>query len=161
MTMLARNNMIVYVLLLIAICLTVTGEVLLKLGMNAVRADVGAFSASLPVLLRTFTDWRVVLGFALIFSGALFWLGVISRADFSFAYPLLALSYVIALVPAWLVLGYWFVLQFLAGAAAAISYDHASTGGVAVWAHVGGFITGILLVKLFPVRRQYYSVEGY
>ena len=92
--------MIVYLLLLIAICLTVTGEVLLKLGMNAVRADVGAFSASLPVLLRTFTDWRVVLGFALIFSGALFWLGVISRADFSFAYPLLALSYVIAMIPA-------------------------------------------------------------
>ena len=88
--------MIVYLLLLIAICLTVSGEVLLKLGMNAVRADVGAFSASLPVLLRTFTDWRVVLGFALIFSGVLFWLGVISRADFSFAYPLLALSYVIA-----------------------------------------------------------------
>ena len=98
--MLARKNMIVYLLLLIAICLTVTGEVLLKLGMNAVRADVGAFSASLPVLLRTFTDWRVVLGFALIFSGALFWLGVISRADFSFAYPLLALSYVVAMLPA-------------------------------------------------------------
>src|SRR5437773_4995627 len=98
--MLARKNMIVYVLLLIAICLTVTGEVLLKLGMNAVRADVGAFSASLPVLLRTFTDWRVVLGFALIFSGALFWLGVISRADFSFAYPLLALSYIVAMIPA-------------------------------------------------------------
>ena len=30
----------------------------------------------------------------------LFWLGVISRADFSFAYPLLALSYVVALIPA-------------------------------------------------------------
>jgi drug/metabolite transporter (DMT)-like permease len=97
--------MLIYLLLLVAICLTVTGEVLLKLGMNAVRADVGAFAATLPVLLRTFTDWRVVLGFALIFSGALFWLGVISRADFSFAYPLLALSYVIALIPAWLVLG--------------------------------------------------------
>ena len=96
--------MLVYVLLLIAISLTVTGEVLLKLGMNQVRADVGAFSASLPVLLRTFTEWRVVLGFALIFSGALFWLGVISRADFSFAYPLLALSYVIALLPSHFVL---------------------------------------------------------
>jgi len=96
--------MLIYLLLLIAICLTVTGEVLLKLGMNEVRADVGAFSPSPPVLLRTFTEWRVVLGFALIFSGALFWLGVISRADFSFAYPLLALSYVIALIPARLVL---------------------------------------------------------
>src|SRR6476660_7669573 len=105
LTMLARTNMIVYVLLLIAICLTVTGEVLLKLGMTAVRADVGAFSASVPVLLRTFTDWRVVLGFALIFRGALLWWGWSARADFSFAYPLLARSYVIAPIPAWRVLG--------------------------------------------------------
>jgi drug/metabolite transporter (DMT)-like permease len=92
--------MLIYILLLIAIGLTVSGEVLLKLGMNQVRADVGAFSPSLPVLIRTFTDWRVVIGFGLIFSGALFWLGVISRADFSFAYPLLALSYVVAMIPA-------------------------------------------------------------
>jgi drug/metabolite transporter (DMT)-like permease len=92
--------MLIYLLLLIAISLTVSGEVLLKLGMNQVRAEVGAFAPSLPVLIRTFTDWRVVIGFGLIFGGALFWLGVISRADFSFAYPLLALSYVIAMIPA-------------------------------------------------------------
>ncbi|MBK9710549.1 MAG: hypothetical protein IPO81_04320 [Kouleothrix sp.] len=108
--------MLVYLLLLIAISLTVTGEVLLKLGMNAVRADVGAFSVSLPVLLRTFTDWRVVLGFALIFSGSLFWLGVISRADFSFAYPLLALSYVVALLPARFVIGEDVTLNRIVGA---------------------------------------------
>ena len=96
--------MLIYLLLLIAISLTVTGEVLLKLGMNIVRDEVGAFRLELPVLLRTFMEWRVVLGFALIFSGALFWLGVISRADFSFAYPLLALSYVIGMIPARLVL---------------------------------------------------------
>jgi len=92
--------MLIYLLLLIAISLTVSGEVLLKLGMNQVRAEVGAFGPSLPVLIRTFTEWRVVIGFGLIFSGALFWLGVISRADFSFAYPLLALSYVVAMIPA-------------------------------------------------------------
>ena len=108
--------MLIYALLLIAIALTVTGEVLLKLGMNSVRADVGAFNASLPVLLRTFTDWRVVLGFVLIFSGALFWLGVISRADFSFAYPLLALSYVIALLPAHFVIGERVTLNRIVGA---------------------------------------------
>src|SRR5215467_12837122 len=95
-----RRHMIIYLLLLIAISLTVSGEVLLKLGMNQVRAEVGAFAPNWPVLARTFTEWRVVIGFALIFSGALFWLGVISRADFSFAYPLLALSYVVAMLPA-------------------------------------------------------------
>lgn len=108
--------MLIYALLLIAIGLTVTGEVLLKLGMNVVRDDVGAFSADLPVLLRTFTEWRVVLGFALIFSGALFWLGVISRADFSFAYPLLALSYVVALLPARFVIGEQITINRLVGA---------------------------------------------
>src|SRR3712207_5299137 len=114
--MLTRTHMTVYALLLIAICLTVTGAVLLKLGMNAVRADVGAFTASPPVLLRTFTDWRVVFGFALIFGGALFWLGVISRADFSFAYPLLALSYVIALIPARFVIGEQLTFNRILGA---------------------------------------------
>jgi membrane associated rhomboid family serine protease len=65
-------------------------------------------------------------------------------------------------LPAWLVLGYWFVLQFLAGAAAAMSYSRHSTGGVAVWAHVGGFISGVLLIKVFPARQHYYySYEGY
>lgn len=108
--------MLVYGLLLIAICLTVTGEVLLKLGMNRVRVDVGAFTAAVPVLLRTFTEWRVILGFVLIFSGALFWLGVISRADFSFAYPLLALSYVIALLPAYFVIGEQITLNRIIGA---------------------------------------------
>ncbi len=95
-----RRYLQVYMLLLIAIGLTVSGEILLKLGMNLVSAEVGAFSLNLPVLLRTFTEWRIILGFALIFGGSLFWLGVISRADFSFAYPLLALSYVVALLPA-------------------------------------------------------------
>ena len=108
--------MLIYILLLIAISLTVSGEILLKLGMNQVREQVGAFNASLPVLLRTFTEWRVVLGFALIFSGALFWLGVISRADFSFAYPLLALSYVIALLPAHFVLQEQITLNRILGA---------------------------------------------
>lgn len=64
-------------------------------------------------------------------------------------------------LPAWLVLGYWFVLQFLAGAATAIAYSHETGGGVAVWAHVGGFITGLILIKIIPARRQYYSYEGY
>ena len=59
-------------------------------------------------------------------------------------------------LPAWIVLGYWFVAQFLSGAASSISTHGASSGGIAVWAHVGGFIAGVLLVKLFPARRRRY-----
>jgi hypothetical protein len=61
-------------------------------------------------------------------------------------------------LPAWLVLGYWFVVQFLSGAATAITSAHQTTGGVAVWAHVGGFVTGLILIKLLPARRAYYSL---
>lgn len=102
----------IFALLLTAICLTVTGELLLKAGVNR----VGAFSPSFNTIWRTFTEWRVILGFALIFGGALFWLGVISRVDFSFAYPLLALSYVVSLVPAHFVLGEQVTLNRVIGA---------------------------------------------
>src|SRR5450631_16639 len=55
-------------------------------------------------------------------------------------------------IPAWVVLGYWFVLQFLSGAATSLAYAGNSTGGIAFWAHVGGFIAGVVMVKLFPER---------
>ncbi len=55
-------------------------------------------------------------------------------------------------LPAWLMLGYWFVVQFLAGAATSITYAHTRGGGVAFWAHVGGFVAGLALIKLFPAR---------
>ena len=64
-------------------------------------------------------------------------------------------------VPAWLMLGLWFVYQFLSGAATSITYSHETGGGVAVWAHVGGFLTGMILIKLFPTRKPSYAYEDY
>ncbi|MBZ5598168.1 MAG: rhomboid family intramembrane serine protease [Acidobacteriia bacterium] len=58
-------------------------------------------------------------------------------------------------LPAWIVLGYWFLVQFLSGAATSISAP-GQTGGVAFWAHVGGFVAGIVLIKLLPERRNRY-----
>jgi membrane associated rhomboid family serine protease len=58
-------------------------------------------------------------------------------------------------IPAWFVLGEWFVMQFLAGAATlSVAQTGRDVGGVAVWAHVGGFIAGMLMIKLFPERRR-------
>ncbi len=65
-------------------------------------------------------------------------------------------------LPAWLVLGYWFVLQFLSGTATAIASTTQTSGsGIAFWAHVGGFIAGIALVKLFPRRPRRYHFVGW
>jgi membrane associated rhomboid family serine protease len=59
-------------------------------------------------------------------------------------------------LPAWVVLGYWFVLQFLSGVGSTLLGPEIG-GGIAFWAHVGGFLAGVLLVRLFPLRtRRYY-----
>jgi membrane associated rhomboid family serine protease len=55
-------------------------------------------------------------------------------------------------LPAWIVLGYWFLLQLLSGAATSIAVTGQSGPGIAFWAHVGGFVAGILLIKLMPQR---------
>jgi membrane associated rhomboid family serine protease len=52
-------------------------------------------------------------------------------------------------LPALAVLGGWFVLQLLATASQPLG-----GGGVAVWAHIGGFVFGLLAVKLFASRAQ-------
>jgi membrane associated rhomboid family serine protease len=62
-------------------------------------------------------------------------------------------------VPALILLGLWFVLQFFQGLGAV---GGQATGGVAVWAHIGGFVAGVLLVKLFSSgQRGRRAVEMY
>jgi rhomboid family protein len=62
-------------------------------------------------------------------------------------------------LPAWIVLGYWFVVQFLSGAATSIAYSSQTGGGIAFWAHVGGFVAGLVMIKILPqrVRRARYQ----
>jgi membrane associated rhomboid family serine protease len=57
-------------------------------------------------------------------------------------------------LPAWMMLVYWFVIQFVSGLAA----FGGDVGGVAFWAHVGGFVAGLVLVKLFA-RSDYLAAH--
>ena len=49
-------------------------------------------------------------------------------------------------IPAWVMLGYWALLQLIGGLG---SLTQLEQGGVAFFAHVGGFVAGLLLVRLF------------
>jgi rhomboid family protein len=65
--------------------------------------------------------------------------------------------FVVIEVPAVLVLGLWFVFQLWAGSA---SFEQPEEGGgVAFFAHIGGFVFGMLTVNLFARRRP--AVPGY
>ena len=49
-------------------------------------------------------------------------------------------------LPAWVMLIYWMVIQIFGGLASSVADEG---GGVAFWAHVGGFVAGVVLIKLF------------
>jgi membrane associated rhomboid family serine protease len=62
----------------------------------------------------------------------------------------------LTMVPAALVLGLWFVLQIFSGVLALGGPD---VGGVAFWAHVGGFVTGVVLGLLLAGQRKTENVR--
>jgi membrane associated rhomboid family serine protease len=57
-------------------------------------------------------------------------------------------------IPAVILLGIWFVLQFLPAVGQVATPDVAGEGGIAYFAHVGGFVFGLALIKLFATRRR-------
>jgi membrane associated rhomboid family serine protease len=56
-----------------------------------------------------------------------------------------------ARVPAWVFIGLWFLIQFLSGVS---SLGAKSAGGVAWWAHVGGFLLGLALARSFESSQR-------
>lgn len=63
-------------------------------------------------------------------------------------------------IPALLYLGFWFFSQLLNGSLA-LAASTFQGGGVAWWAHIGGFVAGLVLVRVFALgrmpRRSYYD----
>ena len=57
-------------------------------------------------------------------------------------------------VPAIFMLGLWIVTQFINGVGSIAVTDETAGGGVAYMAHIGGFVAGLILVKLFSMGRQ-------
>jgi drug/metabolite transporter (DMT)-like permease len=85
-----------FLLELIAICFSVTGELLLKSGMNQI--GVLSFKDLLPTLGRILCHPRILIGFGFFGLGAFFWLSVLSRVNLSWAYPMLSIGYILVLV---------------------------------------------------------------
>jgi membrane associated rhomboid family serine protease len=62
-------------------------------------------------------------------------------------------------VPAFVMLGLWILIQLVSGFGAVATTEETG-GGVAFMAHVGGFVAGLILVKLFVARRGLSGVRG-
>jgi membrane associated rhomboid family serine protease len=57
-------------------------------------------------------------------------------------------------IPAALLLLFWFAMQFLSGVGSLGGNDYTG-GGTAWFAHIGGFLAGMLLIRLFPPRKRF------
>jgi len=66
------------------------------------------------------------------------------------------LIFVVIRLPAVLFIGIWFLFQFLQGIA---SVGDSTMGGVAWWAHIGGFIAGLVLVSVFQRRDRHRTLS--
>jgi membrane associated rhomboid family serine protease len=95
-------------------------------------------TSTLPTIGASGAIAGVLGGYAILFPGA----RVLTLVPLGFFLRLVEL-------PAWVMLGLWFLLQAVSGFATL----GASGGGVAWWAHVGGFVAGIILVRLLAPRR--------
>ena len=85
-------------LILCSVGLAALAQITLKAGMNQVRSSygvVGLDAESLRAVASTPTVW---LGLFLFGLSAVVWLGVLSRASLSFAYPFASLTYVVIVV---------------------------------------------------------------
>lgn len=58
---------------------------------------------------------------------------------------------------AYFFMGFWFIYQFIGGLQTGLN----TTGGIAWFAHIGGFLTGMILIKLIPKRKKFLQHRKY
>lgn len=57
-------------------------------------------------------------------------------------------------IPAYIILLYWFIIQFFSGVGS-MGHSNLSQGGVAWFAHIGGFLAGVVLILLMPTKERW------
>ena len=87
-----------------AVILVVVGQTLAKLGMQSL-GNIDTSRGLAAFYLKVFLNPYIIMGTLLYGSAVFFWLYVLSKAELSFAYPFLALTYVLVILAAWLILG--------------------------------------------------------
>jgi drug/metabolite transporter (DMT)-like permease len=85
-------------ILLTSVAFGAVGQLTLKAGMNSVSTNSKALQLSVDTLLRMATNPLLLLGIAIFGVSTLLWLLALSKADLSFAYPFLSLTYTAVLI---------------------------------------------------------------
>jgi multidrug transporter EmrE-like cation transporter len=128
-----RRNGQSYLLIFVAVLLGVAGELLLKTGVgHAGGFELTGVQSLLQMIPKTLTNPALLVGFICYGLAALVWLVVLSRFDLSFAYPFLALTYVLVPLGARMFLG-----------------EEIPTGR---WMGIGIIVVGMIVLARFPSK---------
>ena len=87
-----------FLMILVCVFLGVCGQLLLKQGMSSGGDEVDEVGEVIPRLIRAAMNPLVITGFLFYGVSAALWLIVLTRAELSYAYPLLSMGYVIVVV---------------------------------------------------------------
>ena len=99
-------------LIVLTVIINTTGQFMVKTGINR----VGAVSLTdVHAIIRALSSWLVLGGFVVYFISALIWISILSKAELSWAFPILSLSYVITALLSPVFLNEVFSVQRLIG----------------------------------------------
>lgn len=89
-------------ILIVAILLGAVGQIAIKSGLNELaRGTASGKPSPVMVVKSIFTQWQVTTGFLCYGVSSLLYLVALSRLELSYAYPLIALSYVVVTFLSW------------------------------------------------------------
>lgn len=106
---------LVLILIGIDVFFNVSGQLLLKHGMSKLGNFELSLNGVLPVFLRAATNIFVLMGLCCYVTGFLIWLIVLSKAEVSYAYPLISTGYIFTAIMAWLLFGEAVTISRIAG----------------------------------------------
>lgn len=106
----------VYWLITIAVVALISGNLLLRAGLLAIKGDLVARHSPWTTVGTALRHWRVALGMLLVFLGAVTWIITAMLWQMEWSYIALGLSYVATVVLAWWFIGETLTLEKMLGA---------------------------------------------
>jgi drug/metabolite transporter (DMT)-like permease len=103
-----------FMMIILTVVLNTTGQFFMKTGVNRI-GKISFLENFLGTFYKAVTNWFVLGGFGLYVISAALWLIILSRAELSWAFPMVSLSYVITALIAPVILHETFSFQRLIG----------------------------------------------
>jgi len=101
-------------LIVLTVIVNTTGQFVIKTGVNRI-GHISIREDLFGTIFRALTSWIIISGFGLYFISAIIWIIILSRAELSWAFPILSLSYVITVLISPVLLNESFSVQRLIG----------------------------------------------